>query len=170
MPRSAEREARLVNACIGASSRALRDCERCIRLKGRHSALRSQAHSRIGGDGPSAEPYLPPANAPALLLMADARILSIFTVSPLHHGFEQAAAQPPGCVPAPYRARRPTDTPLYRVVQNHRQRPSFPCVMTTGNRSASPLTPNGNYADFWSAASWLTALPGRAATNAAMIS
>ncbi|QEP44778.1 IS91 family transposase [Ectothiorhodospiraceae bacterium BW-2] len=29
------------------------------------------------------------------------------------------AAQTPGCIPAPYRARRPADTPLYRVVQNH---------------------------------------------------
>jgi hypothetical protein len=27
--------------------------------------------------------------------------------------------QPQGCVPAPYRPRRPADTPLYRVVQNH---------------------------------------------------
>jgi len=24
-----------------------------------------------------------------------------------------------GCVPAPYQPRRPADTPLYRVVQNH---------------------------------------------------
>ena len=29
------------------------------------------------------------------------------------------AVQPPGCIPAPYRARRPADTPLYRAVQNH---------------------------------------------------
>jgi hypothetical protein len=29
------------------------------------------------------------------------------------------AAQPQGCPPTPYRPRRPADTPLYRVVQNH---------------------------------------------------
>lgn len=29
------------------------------------------------------------------------------------------AVQPQGCVPAPYQPRRPADTPLYRVVQNH---------------------------------------------------
>jgi hypothetical protein len=29
------------------------------------------------------------------------------------------AAQAHGCIPAPYRARRPAETPLYRVVQNH---------------------------------------------------
>jgi len=29
------------------------------------------------------------------------------------------AVQPQGCGPAPYRRRRPADTPLYRVVQNH---------------------------------------------------
>ena len=29
------------------------------------------------------------------------------------------AVQPPGCHPAPYRPRRPADTPLYRTVQNH---------------------------------------------------
>jgi len=29
------------------------------------------------------------------------------------------AVQPLGCVPAPYRPRRPADTPLYRTVQNH---------------------------------------------------
>jgi hypothetical protein len=30
-------------------------------------------------------------------------------------------ARPTGCVPAPDRARRPADTPRYRVVQNHRE-------------------------------------------------
>ena len=44
---------------------------------------------------------------------------SIVTVSKLHHGPGQAAVQPLGCVPAPYRPRRPADTPLYRAVQNH---------------------------------------------------
>ena len=29
------------------------------------------------------------------------------------------AVQPQGCVPTLYRRRRPADTPLYRVVQNH---------------------------------------------------
>jgi hypothetical protein len=29
------------------------------------------------------------------------------------------AVQSQGCVPAPYQPRRPAETPLYRVVQNH---------------------------------------------------
>ncbi len=103
------------------------------------------------------------------------------------------AAQPPGCVLAPYRARRPADTPLYRVVQNHletflalcsddwEQERVSPHAERELRRFARPVhgahplpwglarksAPGGF---FWSAASWLTALPGRAATNAAMIS
>ena len=34
-------------------------------------------------------------------------------------GYGQAAVQPQGCTPAAYRRRRPTETPLYRTVQNH---------------------------------------------------
>ena len=32
---------------------------------------------------------------------------------------QDMAVPPQGCVPAPYQPRRPADTPLYRVVQNH---------------------------------------------------